>query len=123
MGKTFIFNKERRGFYERMFRGINFLNFMIIELKKFGLTLTSRDDGREALAAFKPSLNNVSEHETIEIHFSGVNTFSPSWGDEFITPLFQIFGERLILVDMNNLSVQATINLLERIHKIEFNVA
>ncbi len=36
---------------------------MVIELKKFGLTLTSRDDGKEALAACQPDLNKWSEYE------------------------------------------------------------
>lgn len=95
---------------------------MIIELKKFGQTLTSRDDGREALAAFKQTLSNVSENEMIKIDFSGVNTFSPSWGDEFVTPLYQLFKDRLVLARTSNLSVKATLNLLEKIHHIKFNV-
>ena len=94
---------------------------MIIELKKFGTTLTSREEGREALAAFKPSLNHVSANEIVEVVFTGVNTFSPSWGDEFLAPLIQQFGTRLILVDTSNLSVSATLDMLEKIHKVKFN--
>ena len=94
---------------------------MIIELKKFGLTLTSRDDGKEAFAAFQPTLNNVAKNEIIEVNFSGINTFSPSWADEFITPIFKRFKNRLILVDLSNPSVKATINLLEKINGIKFS--
>jgi len=94
---------------------------MIIELKKFGTTLTSREEGREALAAFKPSLSGIGDNESIEVTFTGVNTFSPSWGDEFITPLIQQFGSRLIMVDTGNLSVAATLNMLEKIHNVKFN--
>ena len=93
---------------------------MIIELKKFGTTLTSREEGKEAFAAFKPSLTNVSKNEPIEIVFTGVNTFSPSWGDEFLAPLIKQFGTRLILVDTANLSVDATLDMLEKIHNIKF---
>ena len=95
---------------------------MIIFLKKFGLTLTSRDDGREALAAFQPSLAAVDANEAVEIDFNGVNTLSPSWGDEFFTPLLKMFGARLILVNTGNPSVQATLDLLEKIHGLKFNV-
>jgi len=65
---------------------------MIIELKKFGQTLTSREEGREAFAAFKPTLNIISDRESVEIVFTDVNTLSPSWADEFLTPLFKQFG-------------------------------
>lgn len=94
---------------------------MIIELKKFGTTLTSREEGREASAAFKPSLKNIHDNEPVEIVFTGVNTFSPSWGDEFLAPLIKQFGSRLILIDTTNLSVDATLNMLEKIHNVKFN--
>ncbi|MCH7492143.1 hypothetical protein IID19_00935 [Patescibacteria group bacterium] len=93
---------------------------MVIELKKFGTTLTSREEGREALAAFKPSLSDITDSESVEVVFTGVNTFSPSWGDEFFAPLIKQFGTRLILVDTKNLSVEATLNMLEKIHNIKF---
>lgn len=93
---------------------------MIIELKKFGTTLTSREEGREALAAFKPSLSDIPDSELVEVVFTGVNTFSPSWGDEFLTPLIKQFGARMILVDTKNLSVKATLNMLEKIHNAKF---
>jgi len=93
---------------------------MKIELNKFGTTLTSRDGGREALAAFQPSLSMINNDEVVEINFAGVNTFSPSWGDDFLTPLIKMFGQRLILVNTDNLSVKATLDLLESIHKFKF---
>lgn len=93
---------------------------MIIELKKFGTTLTSREEGREAFAAFKPSLNNISDNESVEVVFTGVNTLSPSWADEFLTPLLRMFGIRLILKDTANLSVDTTIMTLEKIHQLKF---
>ena len=86
---------------------------MIIELKKFGTTLISRQAGREALAAFQPTLQSINSEENIEINFEGVLTFSPSWGDEFLTPLAKKFGRRLILIAAENLSVKATLAILE----------
>ena len=70
---------------------------MNIELKKFGTTLLSRQTGREAFLALQPFLKDVKEDEVIEVDFDGVLTFSPSWGDEFLTPLLKIYGDRLIL--------------------------
>lgn len=93
---------------------------MLIELKKFGTTLTSRDDGREALAAFKPSLKNLASDELIEINFDGVNTLSPSWADEFLIGLYKLFPEKLKLRPSDNLSVKATLDLLGKIHQIPF---
>ena len=94
---------------------------MIISLEKFGTTLISRQTGREAFAAFKPSLG-VSANENLEVDFNGVITFSPSWGDEFLTPLLREYGDRLILKNTQNLSVKATIEILEQINKRKFIV-
>ena len=95
---------------------------MEIELKKFGTTLTSRQAGKEAYAAFLPSLNNIAKDEMIEVNFAGVNTFSPSWGDEFLTTLIKIYKDKILLVNTNNLSVQTTINLLEEINGYKFKM-
>lgn len=96
---------------------------MRIALSKFGTTLTSRQAGREAFAAFNPSLEEVGENEKVEIDFEGVVSFSPSWGDEFLSPLLKRYGERLILLSTNNKSVEATVELLEKVNEREFNVA
>ena len=95
---------------------------MIISLEKFGTTLISRQTGREAFAAFKPSLGNVSTNENIEVDFNGVITFSPSWGDEFLTPLLRKYENRLILKNTQNPSVKATLEILEQINKRKFIV-
>lgn len=88
---------------------------MIITLKKFGTTLVSRQAGREALSAFTPTLRDISETESVVIDFEGVITFSPSWCDEFITPLLERFGIRLSLQNTQNVSVQATLEMLKSI--------
>lgn len=95
---------------------------MTIQLKKFGVTLTSRQLGKEALAAFSPSLAAAGDKETIEVDFTGVNTFSPSWGDEFLTPLKNKYGPKLILKYSDNPSVVATLQLLEEVNGYKFNV-
>jgi hypothetical protein len=93
---------------------------MIIQLKKFGTTLLSRQLGKEAYSAFQPNLKSISDNEIIEVDFEGVNTFSPSWGDEFITPIWEKYNDRVILKNTENPSVQATLSLLEEINKTKF---
>jgi lysophospholipid acyltransferase (LPLAT)-like uncharacterized protein len=88
---------------------------MKIELKKFGTTLISRQAGKEAFAAFQPTLKELTAGENLEVDFDGVITFSPSWGDEFLTPLRDQLGERFVLLSTDNPSVKATIELLEKI--------
>lgn len=89
---------------------------MKIELKKFGTTLISRQTGKEAFAAFQPSLSAIHVNEKIEIDFSGVVTFSPSWGDEFLSPLLKKYGDNVFLSHTENLSVVATLKILEQVH-------
>ncbi len=89
---------------------------MTIYLKKFGTTLNGRQFGRESLAAFRPSLRDVKKDEKVIVDFEGVITFTPSWGDEFLSPLLDEFGERLLLKNTKNSSVQATLKLLEEVH-------
>lgn len=95
---------------------------MIIELKKFGTMLISRQSGKEALSAFAPTLEEISNTEDVMIDFDGVKTFSPSWGDEFVSPLWEKYQSRLSLKNTSNSSVQATLKMLESIHKITFKV-
>ena len=89
-------------------------------LKKFGTTLTSRQLGRESFAAFNPHLAELHDNEKLEIDFEGVNTFSPSWGDEFLTPLANNYKDRVVLMNTQNPSVKLTLGLLEDINKKKF---
>lgn len=93
---------------------------MRIELKKFGTTLLSRQAGAEALKAFQSTLQAIKPGENLEIDFSGVLTFSPSWGDEFLSPLLDQFKDNLVLISSDNMSVQATLKLLQEINKRSF---
>lgn len=95
---------------------------MTIYLKKFGTLLNGRMLGKEAFAAFLPSLKNVQNDEKIEVDFEGVDVFSPSWGDEFLNSLINKFGDRVILKNTQSPSVQSTLNFLEEINKTKFNI-
>ena len=98
------------------------LYIMRVELKKFGTTLISRQSGKEAFLAFQTSIGLAKPDELVEIDFDGVITFSPSWGDEFLTPMLNKFGDRLVLLPTSNPSVKITINLLEDINKQSFAI-
>lgn len=95
---------------------------MVIYLKKFGTMLISRQSGREAFAALQTQLADIKEDEKLELNFEGVITFSPSWADEFLSPLLKKYGPRLILIDTKNPSVKATLELLEKINNRTFAV-
>jgi len=94
---------------------------MIIELRKIGITLIGRPAGKEALNALRSTLSDVGADENIEIDFSGVLTFSPSWGDEFLTPLADRFGDSFVLMPSDNPSVKASLEIIEKTSGKKFN--
>ena len=88
---------------------------MLIPIQKFGTTLISRPSGKEAYLAFQSSLQNLAENESIVIDFKGVLTLTPSWADEFLTPLLNKYkyGKKLELINTTNASVVETLKILE----------
>ncbi len=87
---------------------------MNIELKKFGTTLVSRPAGKEAWLAFQPVLKGIPPGEKIIVNFDGVVVLTPSWADEFLTPLRNNFKDKVNLINTNNPSVEATLSILDR---------
>lgn len=88
---------------------------MLIELRKFGRVLTSRESGREARAAFLFTLNTAGVDETIEVDFQGVAVLSPAWADEFLTPLEKDYKGKVHFLNTDNSSVKATLSFLSQI--------
>lgn len=86
---------------------------MIIELKKFGKMLISRPAGKEAFLAAQ-AYTLPKENEKIVIDFDGVLVLSPSWADEFLTPLKEKYKD-VEYLNTENASVKATLELLEKI--------
>ncbi len=95
---------------------------MKLQLEKFGKTLISRELGGEAFKAFQTTLRELPKDEELEIDFSGILTLSPSWADEFLSPLLNQLGGRLILLASDNLSVQATLKILQEANKYLFKI-
>ena len=87
---------------------------MIIELKKFGTTLVSRPSGKEAWLAFQPTLKDVVDTENVIIDFKEVLVLTPSWADEFLTPLLSRFKDKVTLIHTDNASVHATLKILSK---------
>lgn len=87
---------------------------MIIQLKKFGTTLVSRPSGKEAWLAFQPVLNGVPSIEDITVDFADVIVLTPSWADEFLTPLYKRFNGHVKLLNIDNPSVKASLAILGR---------
>lgn len=90
---------------------------MKIELKKFGATLVSRDAGKEALAAIRPTLDNLKQNEIIEVSFEDVISLTPSWASEFLDGLIQLYSDRVVLLNTDNPAVITTLQFLEGINK------
>ncbi len=95
---------------------------MKLQLEKFGKTLISRELGSEAFKAFQITLRDLPKNEELEIDFSGVLTLSPSWADEFLSPLLNQLGDKLILLPSDNMSVHATLRILQEANKQSFNI-
>ena len=93
---------------------------MKLQLEKFGTTLISRQAGKKALAALQLMFAQLKTGEALEIDFEGVFTFSPGWADEFLSPLLNQLEDRLVLLPSDNLSVQATLKILQEANKQMF---
>ena len=93
---------------------------MIVKLKQFGESLSTRQAGKDAYGGFLSTLSKLDTDEIIEIDFEGISSLSPSWADEFFSPLLAEYEDRLVLRNSNNLSVNATIDLLENIKGQKF---
>lgn len=88
---------------------------MKLELKKFGEILTSRPAGREAwLAARAYILDSKKQDEKIEIDFSGVKVFTPSWADEFLSTLMSEYPGQVILLPSENPTVKASLEFVNK---------
>ena len=95
---------------------------MRLQLGKFGKTLISRELGSEAFRAFQTTLRELPKDEELEIDFSDVLTLSPSWADEFLSPLLDLMSNRLVLLPSDNLSVHATLRVLQEANEYTFRI-
>lgn len=86
---------------------------MLIAMRKLGAKLDSRPSGREAFLAMQPTLRAIKDQETLALDFSGVELLTPSFADEFVTPLIETYGKRVELKNTEaNASVRETLAFL-----------
>jgi len=85
---------------------------MVIKINKFGSILVSRPAGKEAYLAYSPTLRQINNIEKIVVDFEGVEVLTPSWADEFITPLLEQFTNRVSLINTDNPSVKESLRIL-----------
>lgn len=86
---------------------------MIIELSKFGEILISRPAGREAALIMKSSFL-PDAGEAVELDFTGVKVVAPSWLDEVLTALRELYGERVMCLPTTNPTVIESLKTLGR---------
>lgn len=86
---------------------------MKIELKKFGQLLISRPAGKEAwLAAKAYTLSDLDDSEKIEVDFNDVLVLTPSWADEFLTPLLKDYPQRVSFLPSTNQTVTDSLDII-----------
>jgi hypothetical protein len=81
---------------------------MTVEMRTIGEILDSRPAGREALLALRPRLSTVKD---LVLDFGGVKVLTPSFADEFVTPLIGEFDLKLMNTQ-GNITVQKTLEFL-----------
>ncbi len=85
---------------------------MKLKLGKFGNILNSRSSGKEAYLSAKAYSLPKDQSEQIEIDFSGVDVLTPSWADEFLTPILEEYKEKVDLLPSKNASVKAALEII-----------
>ena len=63
---------------------------------------------------FQPIPNETSLDEEIIVDFAEVAVLTPSWADEFLTPLYIQRGKKVRLINTENASVKASLAILGR---------
>ena len=90
---------------------------MVLELKKFGSILNSRASGREAVLRARQIVNG--EKDTLDdlvLDFTEVNIVTPSFADEFISGLKNLFPQKKIKIQgtESNQVLKDVLHLIEQ---------
>ena len=88
---------------------------MQLKIRKFGETLISRPEGRDAaLVISNQFINNLDSNEIIELDFEGVKILTPSWLDEVIQAILKkTTKEKIKYLNTQNSSVAASIEMVQ----------
>lgn len=90
----------------------------MLQMVKFGNILNSRPAGREAVLRAKQIINGSNDPEGIILDFSGVEVLTPSFADEFIKGLQEIYVDKKISFQgiENNAVIKDTLTALNVVH-------
>ena len=83
---------------------------MTIEMRRIGNVLDSRPEGREAFLGIRPTLPTSQEEITLD--FQGVDVLTPSFADEFVTALIELYPGKIQFSNTTNVSVKETLEFL-----------
>ena len=86
---------------------------MVIEIKKFGKMLISRPAGKEAASIILSSFIPQADVEPIELDFSGVEVIAPSWLEEVLNSLKDVYGDRVVCRAYDNLSLKESLKIIQ----------
>ncbi|NCU42283.1 MAG: DUF4325 domain-containing protein [Candidatus Moranbacteria bacterium] len=84
----------------------------IVEMKKFGVLLNGRPEAKEAVARVRQMING--SRENICVDFSGIEILTPSFADEFLRGLSEVYPEKIIEYSglEENAPVQDTLKII-----------
>jgi hypothetical protein len=85
---------------------------MIIEIKKFGKMLISRPAGKEAASVILSSFKPQSDNELIELDFTDVEVIAPSWLEEVLNSLEDVYGDRVLCRESKNSSLNESLKVI-----------
>lgn len=86
---------------------------MKISIVKFGTFLISRPAGREAFLVMRAYFKPLTESELIELDFEGIEVVTPSWLDEVVTGLQDLYGKnRVICLPSNNQTIDESLKAI-----------
>ena len=86
---------------------------MVIEIKKFGKMLISRPAGKEAASIILSAFIPPTDAEPIELDFSGVEVIAPSWLEEVLNNLKDVYGDRVVCRAYDNLSLKESLKIIQ----------
>lgn len=85
---------------------------MKIKINKFGTMLISRPAGKEAAAIMLSSFKPTNDQEPIELDFTGVDVIAPSWLDEVLTTLNDVYKDRVKCLDSGNITLRESLKII-----------
>lgn len=83
---------------------------MYIKIENFGDVLVSRPAGKDAFLGAKAYIfSPLQASDPIILDFEGVKVLTPSWADEFISGIKDLYPNKLEFINTENPSVKASL--------------